>query len=95
MVILYHIDQLVRRETSQQIDDKFLIILQYDHSKLLQDMTEINNLFLWDINHSMQRVILFLLRIEFIFDDLNEYINDTRVIDFVQVTMIKRFIFIF
>lgn len=53
MVILYHIDQLVRRETSQQIDDKFLIILQYDHSKLLQDMTEINNLFLWDVNHSV------------------------------------------
>lgn len=95
MVIFDHIDQLVRRETSQQIDDKFLIILEYDHSKLLQDVTEINNLFLWDINHSMQRVILFLLRIEFIFDDLNEYINDTRVIDFIQVTMIKRFIFIF
>lgn len=53
MVILYHIDQLVRRETSQQIDDKFLIILEYDHSKLLQDVTEINNLFLWDVNHSV------------------------------------------
>lgn len=57
-VTLYDPDQLLRAELRQQIHNKLLVILQDDDSKLLEDVTEVDDFLLRLIHHGVEGIDL-------------------------------------
>ncbi len=57
-------------------------------------MAEFHDFLLRLINHSMQGINLFLLRVEFIFNDLYEHVYEAAVINLIKIAVIKSFVLI-
>jgi len=95
VVLVHYVDNLVLFEVWEEIHYEFFVVLQNDYPELLKDMPQIHLLFLRNVNHHMERIHFFDLRVKLIFDYLDKYIHDTVFIDLLQITMVHTFLFLF
>ena len=94
-VLFNHHFDLFILELSNKVNNEFLVILEYNNSKLLKDMSKIDNFWFRRINHGMKRINFFNLRTKMIFDNFSKNINNTIIIDFLKISMIHAFLFLF
>lgn len=89
IVVLFNdLCELFGAEVGKQVHYEFFIVLQDYDPKLLKDVAKLNHLYFWCIDHHMQRIDQFVLREELVFDDLHKHIDETAIVDLIEVSMV-------
>lgn len=89
MIFADDMNDLVVFETWKEWSNESFIVLEYNYSEFLEDVAQLDDLFLRLFLHNVQRIQFFLLRIEVVLDDLLENIGQTTVVDLVNVSVVK------
>ena len=57
-------------------------------------MAQVDHFLLGLIHHHVQRVHFLLLRIKVVLDDLHKHVDQTGVIDLIQISMVEAFVLV-